>query len=311
MEEPETICQIDMNEGFEGATELRGLRDRAGERGNHLWGIVLAGGEGKRLQPYIRRRYGEERPKQYCAFVGGRSMLRHTIDRAQMLIPRERLLTIVSRSHNGYVADQLHDQAPENIIVQPFCRETGPGVLLPLLHIVRRDPLSVIALFPSDHFILEEDRFMGFVKRASEFVQENRHYLVVLGVEPDRPEAEYGWMIKGGEVLRDGENTFYRVRRFLEKPTGYTSRDLLQSEYLWSTMVIVGASSTLLRAYQGLVPMVCRLFSRTGLGAGPKDTDTSLDDLFASLPSFSFSRHLLERIPENLCALKVTGVRWS
>ena len=65
---------------------------------------------------------------------------------------------------------------------------------------------------------------MGFVKRASEFVQENRHYLVVLGVEPDRPEAEYGWMIKGGEVLRDGENTFYRVRRFLEKPTGYVTR---------------------------------------------------------------------------------------
>jgi len=40
---------------------------------SHLWSIVLAGGEGKRLAPMVKRWLGEERPKQYCTFTGTRS----------------------------------------------------------------------------------------------------------------------------------------------------------------------------------------------------------------------------------------------
>src|SRR6266849_939612 len=73
----------------------------------HFWGIVLAGGEGRRLREYIRSRFGHERPKQYCVFTGTRSMLRHTIDRAQRLIPRERLLTVINRNHLKYAEEHL------------------------------------------------------------------------------------------------------------------------------------------------------------------------------------------------------------
>ena len=52
---------------------------------DHLWGIILAGGEGKRLQEFIRKRYGAERPKQYSAIIGKRSMLRHTLDRVEKI----------------------------------------------------------------------------------------------------------------------------------------------------------------------------------------------------------------------------------
>jgi mannose-1-phosphate guanylyltransferase len=62
----------------------------------HLWGIVLAGGDGRRLQPFIRTCFGSERPKQYCAFLDHRLLLRHTLVRAERLIPPERLLTIIT-----------------------------------------------------------------------------------------------------------------------------------------------------------------------------------------------------------------------
>ncbi|TKS59515.1 MAG: mannose-1-phosphate guanylyltransferase [Nitrospira sp.] len=61
----------------------------------HLWSIVLAGGEGKRLAPMIKRWLGEERPKQYCAFTGTRSMLQHTVDRADCLTVPEQRVTVV------------------------------------------------------------------------------------------------------------------------------------------------------------------------------------------------------------------------
>jgi mannose-1-phosphate guanylyltransferase len=108
------------------------------ETGRQVWGIILAGGEGKRLQPFIRSEYGSVAPKHYCVFTGTRSMLRHTIDRAEMLIPPERLLTIVNKDHLGYVHEQLADRPLGTIIIQPFKRETGPAILYPLLEVYQR-----------------------------------------------------------------------------------------------------------------------------------------------------------------------------
>ena len=62
----------------------------------HLWGIVLAGGEGRRLQPFIRACFGCDRPKPFWAFLGGRSMLRHTLIRAKRLISPHHLLIILT-----------------------------------------------------------------------------------------------------------------------------------------------------------------------------------------------------------------------
>jgi len=89
------------------------------ETTDHLWGIILAGGEGKRLQPFIRSRFGSERPKQYCPLFGDRSMLRHTLSRAERLIPPERLLTVVTRPHLDYAREELHDRPRGTVIVQP------------------------------------------------------------------------------------------------------------------------------------------------------------------------------------------------
>src|SRR5262245_47055407 len=65
-------------------------------------GIILAAGEGKRLQPFIERLRGDSIPKQYVNIIGKRSMLEHTLCRARKLIPSERLFTVVSENHLRY-----------------------------------------------------------------------------------------------------------------------------------------------------------------------------------------------------------------
>lgn len=47
----------------------------------YLWSIILAGGNGERLRPMVQSWLGQPRPKQYCTFLGTRSMLEHTLDR--------------------------------------------------------------------------------------------------------------------------------------------------------------------------------------------------------------------------------------
>jgi mannose-1-phosphate guanylyltransferase len=129
-------------------------------------------------------------------------MLRHTLLRAERMIPPERLLIILTQPHLPYARLELYDRPPDTLIVQPHNRETGPGILLPLLHIAQRDPEAVVVLLPCDHFVQEEGRFMAAVGHAATFISGHPERPVLLGVEPTGPEIEYGW-IEPGEVLGD------------------------------------------------------------------------------------------------------------
>ena len=80
------------------ATWTASMESPESEHGN-LWAIVLAGGEGVRLRSLTRRLYGDDRPKQYAALVGARSLLRQTLDRVSLLIPPERTVVVTLASH--------------------------------------------------------------------------------------------------------------------------------------------------------------------------------------------------------------------
>ena len=82
-------------------------------RGNgkdKLWSIVLAGGEGERLKPFVQRWLGRHRPKQYCTFIGTRSMFQHTLDRADQITAPKNKVTVVGRTHQREARAQFHQE---------------------------------------------------------------------------------------------------------------------------------------------------------------------------------------------------------
>jgi mannose-1-phosphate guanylyltransferase len=271
----------------------------------------LAGGEGRRLRPFIRACLGIDCPKQYCALISHRSMLYHTLRRAERLIPPDRLLVIITESHLRYAQDELDDRALERLIVQPCNRETGPGILLPLLHAQRRDPEAIVALLPSDHFIREEGRFMAAVGHAAAFVSGRPEYPVLLGMEPTGPEVEYGW-IEAGEVLwRRQAEAVYQVRRFWEKPSLGKAADLYRQGCLWNTMVLVARAAVLLDLFQELTPELMDAFNPVAQALGAPREAEALRTAYAKLPSVNFSQAILARCPHRLGVLRVQGVYWS
>src|SRR5262245_5485899 len=167
------------------------MNHRDGSRVPSLWGLILAAGDGRRLQHYVRQVRGEELPKQYVNFIGRRSMLEHTYNRVEKVIPPRQIVTVVSKQHlrHELVRQQLARRAVQNIIVQPENKETGPGILLPLMHINKRCPEAIVAVFPSDHFILEENRFMDHVALAARAVAHDDSRFVILAMEAQHPEV--------------------------------------------------------------------------------------------------------------------------
>src|SRR3989454_11877667 len=87
-----------------------------------VWSIILAGGDGERLRPLIQRWLGCHKPKQYCAFIGTRSMLQHTLDRADRLTAPVRRFMICAWEHRQEALLQLKGRPPGTVILQPAKR---------------------------------------------------------------------------------------------------------------------------------------------------------------------------------------------
>ena len=100
-----------------------------------LWSIVLAGGEGTRVGSFVQRWLGKQRPKQFCTFVGTRSLLQHTLDRAARLAPVEQSVLVVAQTYREEALAQVDGRGVGTLLFQPVNRDTAVGVFLPLTYI--------------------------------------------------------------------------------------------------------------------------------------------------------------------------------
>jgi mannose-1-phosphate guanylyltransferase len=277
--------------------------------GANLWGVVLAGGQGSRLQGFLRQVLGTERPKQFCRIIGSRSMLRHTWDRGARLVKAERIVTIITTGQERFLEDE--DRVPGRILVQPANRETAPGLLLPLLWIGERDPEATVVVFPADHFIWEEERFVAHVRAAAGATARHPERLILLGVEADGPEQSYGWIAPGLPCEAERGAELYRVRRFWDKPDRPTALRLFANGYLWNTFVVVGRLTAFLRSTRVVMPDILESLARAAPFLGTRHEADVLRAAYRTLRPADFSQQLLAGRAEDLLVLPARGVYWS
>lgn len=280
-------------------------------RNGQVWSIILAGGEGTRLTPMVQQWLGEALPKQYCAFVGTRTMFQHTLDRAQQVSFPDHTVTVIARSHRQYAFPQFGHRASGTVLIQPENRDTAAGIFLPLTYIRNRSPHAIISIYPSDHFIYPEAPFVETVQQATWTVQRFPDRLVLLGIAPDHTELQYGWVQPGEELDQIGGHSVRAVENFLEKPTLEEALAAQQSGALWNTFVMAGRASTLWELGWHCVPEIMPLFDKLSRVIGTSQEGYILDLIYQEMPKRNFSFDLLQKIPNRIAVIEVKEVLWS
>ena len=282
-------------------------------RSSSIWPIVLAGGEGRRMQAFIRNWLGEERPKQYCAFAGRRSMLGHTWDRARAMARPDHVITVLGQGHRRFLTAM--DDPPGRLIEQPADRGTAAGIFLPTAFVAARDPSATVVIMPSDHFIHPQAGFVALAEAACRQAARHPERLVMLGATPLWPETDFGWILPAA-----GQHAIplRPVAGFEEKPDRDRAEQFLARGGLWNTMIVAARADTLWRLGQRLLPEMMRPFDallgelRWSLGK-PSSTGIAraINRAYHRMPHADFSRDLVQRCPEAALVLPLGNVEWS
>lgn len=282
----------------------------SGSQEPNRWTIVLAGGEGERLRALTERWLGAHRPKQYCAFLGGRAMLEHTHERALALSAPERVVTVIGKGHRRFLESPRPLKVEGELIEQPANRDTAVGLLPPLCRVLREDPGALVAVLPSDHFVYPNRLFTMHVRQAFYLARHMPDRVIMLGVPADRPETDYGWIESGGPVTA-ADFSARRVLRFHEKPHALAADAFHKRGWHWSTMVLVARAETLWQAVHAALPDLAARFHpyRALGGRAPEPREAAL--LYEDLPAANLSRHVLQARAESCVLLPLIGVYWE
>src|SRR6202167_6228476 len=199
--------------------------------------VILAGGAGVRLCSLTPEVFGHPIPKQFCPLFEGSTLLEQTVRRVSLLVHPAQTLTVLNRSHREFYAPLLNVTPWQNLLIQPENRGTAPAILCALLRLIETGHTGPLAIFPSDHYVSDDFVFMLHVATALRAVARSPQLTVLLGIAPDGPETDYGWIQPGSPLaLPTGViGKISRVRRFIEKPSAEVAGDLYERNYLWNS----------------------------------------------------------------------------
>jgi mannose-1-phosphate guanylyltransferase len=265
---------------------------------DHLWAVVLAAGEGRRVSAWTADARGAV-PKQYCSFGGPRAMVHWALDRARGVVAPGHVVVVVAEEHRRFWSRELAALPQPNIVVQPRNRGTAPGILLPLLTIYRRDSKARVVVLPSDHYVTRERILRTALLRAARVPSGGEGRVVLLGMTPTDLDPEYGWIVPN-------RSQSGRVSGFVEKPDFETAAGLKALGALLSTFMLVADASALLRLYEEALPELFRSFLGRSNG-----NYQAREDLYETIRDADFSRDVLERFADRLSLLPVPDCGWS
>ncbi|MBI1884454.1 MAG: mannose-1-phosphate guanylyltransferase [Chlamydiae bacterium] len=261
------------------------------DKSKNLYAVIMAGGVGERFWPQSRQHI----PKQFLKILGSRTLIQKTVERIAPLIPMERVWVVSNQKHESLIRSQLPKLKKNQILLEPFGKNTAPCIGLAVAFLNKIDPEGIMVVLPADHLIRDEKEFLKMLKAAAD-IADQEESLVTLGIKPEEPETGYGY-IHFGKPIKKGANTpFFHVQKFVEKPTLQKAKAYLKDgHYLWNSGMFVWRVKTILKAFQEHLPQVYEPLEEFKKAIGTRGEKKAILKMYEAVPKVSIDYGVMEK----------------
>lgn len=218
----------------------------------------MAGGIGSRFWPMSR----QARPKQFIDILGiGKTFLQMTFERYARIVPAENILIVTAERYRDLVREQLPQMPDHNILLEPYKRNTAPCVAYATYKLYQKNPNATVIVAPADHLIIGDEQFNDTIRAALTAAEESDR-LFTIGIEPTRPETNYGYIqINKAFSEKVGKHFSYQVKTFTEKPNSELAKVFLETgEFFWNSGMFIWKLQSIKDELERCLPEVTTLF---------------------------------------------------
>lgn len=253
--------------------------------------VIMAGGVGSRFWPLSKA----STPKQFLDILGtGKSLLRQTFDRFAPICSPENFLVVTSAEYKEKVMEQIPELKPEQVLLEPFRRNTAPCIAYANAFIRSRNKDAQIVVTPADHLIINEDEFINSINKGLAFVT-SKNALLTLGIKPHRPETGYGY-IQIGKNDDTKYPTFSEVKTFTEKPNLELAKVFYDSgEFFWNSGIFIWSLKAIDEAFAAHLPEVQNLFTKLDGKIGSPNEKQAVNDTYVECKNISIDYGVMEK----------------
>jgi len=253
-----------------------------------IYAVIMAGGVGSRFWP----RSKERKPKQLIRIVGENTMIQDTVKRLDGLVKKENIFVITNKIQKLRVKEQLPQIPEENIIDEPFGKNTAACIGLASVIIKSKNPEAVTITLPSDHLIKDDELFRECLLTAANYAYKSKG-LVTIGITPTRPETGYGYIQFDEESI---EKNIYKVLTFAEKPNLATARRFIESgDFLWNSGIFVWRVDSILNEIKNYLPDLYDGLLKIESSINTCDFEKTVVQVYGQLKSISIDYGVMEK----------------
>ena len=253
-----------------------------------LFAVIMAGGVGARFWP----RSKEKTPKQLLKIFGDKSLIQETIYRLNGFVKKENIFVITNKYQKREIKNQLPEILPQNIIDEPFGKNTAAAIGLASIIIRKKCEDAVTITLPADHIIREINEFQSTIKKAVKFAYRSKG-LLTIGINPFRPETGYGYIQIDEKHLED---SIYKVLTFAEKPNYATAIRFIESgDFFWNSGMFIWHVDTILNEIDKYMPELADGLNQINPSIDTPKFRSTLTKVYGQLKSISVDYGIMEK----------------